>query len=317
MNHAPHREADRELDVETVRSALSDAFPEFELGAVQPLGSGSDFDTFGIDLRWIARFPRHEAAVHALEAEARVMPQLAVALRELGIEVPEIHGVGAPSTVFSRPFLVQRRIWGLPLESVGPSRFAIRLAPHLGQALSTVHQLAPPDGPELERAMLGRPMGDNGEWLTRARAAASEMSAELRGRVAVAVDWVEGDPEVPDGYTGAPRLLHNDLWPHHVRVARTGLGVIGIFDWSDVALGDPARDFALLYSWGGPAILQAMLPGYSLEMDGGFAERVRFMARVGSIGRLCEIEAADADLESGDLAKYVVWTLNAFASEEH
>jgi aminoglycoside phosphotransferase (APT) family kinase protein len=306
MSEIPPWGADRDLDLPGAQAAVEEAFPDLEVGELQFLGSGWDFDTVGLGLRWVARFPRRAEVAAGLEMEVQVMPTLSLALMRLGIEVPDLHGVAPETAAFPYPFLVQRRIWGLPLESVGPTRFAIRLAAHLGEAICAVHALEAPAG-------IAQAQGDEDEWLDHAVTAVKGLSPALRNRVPRAVAWVEGSPEVPGAYSGPPRLLHNDLSPHHVRVARTGLGVIGILDWTDIAAGDPARDFATLYSWGGPDILNNMLPRYSLELGAGFEERVVFMARVGSIAWLRDLEARDGESEE-ELAKHITWTVNAFSS---
>jgi aminoglycoside phosphotransferase (APT) family kinase protein len=302
-NAEPPGDAARGLTLEVARAALSEALPEIDLGDLKLIGSGNDFHTFGIDLRWVARFPRHAAADRAIEAETRTMPTLAHALADLGVDVPEVRATAQCTSAWPHPFLVQRRIWGLPIESVGPARFAIRMAAHLGQALGAVHALDTPAG-------FDRAQGDEREYLRHAAEAAADLSSETRARVPAAIDWLNGDPQVPAEHPGEPRLLHNDLWPEHIRAARTGLGVIGIFDWSDIAVGDPARDFAPLYCWAGPSVLDSMMLGYELEVDDGFPARVRFMARVESISSLREAEA-----RGGDVEKHVGWTMNAFSGD--
>jgi aminoglycoside phosphotransferase (APT) family kinase protein len=303
MSPTPPWGADRPLELQSVESALAEAFSDLDAGDIQALGSGWDFDTFGIGLRWVARFPRRAEVAARLDPEIHTMPSLSDALRPLGIEVPDIHGVAPPTSAFPYSFLIQRRIWGLPLSAVGPSRFAIRLAAHLAKAFSAVHALDVPDGVE-------RGQGDEDEWLAHATAAVAELSPALRERVPTAVKWIESAPSVPAAYAGPPRLLHNDMSPDHIRVARTGLGVIGILDWSDMAGGDPARDFATLYSWGGGEVLKNMLPAYTLNLDPGFRERVTFMARVSSVAWLRDVEVSGR----GDLDQHVAWTTNAFST---
>lgn len=304
----PRWGTDRPLDRDIVRSALAEAFPDFVVDDVQSLGSGWDFDTYGLGLQWVARFPRRADVIPALETEHQVMPIVGAELERLGIGVPVVHGVGQPTEAFPHPFLVQRRLWGLPLDSIGPARFAIRLAEHLAQALSTVHALVPPVG-------MDRARGDEEAWLAHAVRAASDLSLALRERVSGAIAWIEGSPGVPQPYPGPPRLLHNDLSPEHIRIARTGLGVIGILDWSDMAGGDPARDFAKLYCWGGPGVLTHMLEGYTLELDDGFAERVAFVARVDSVAWLRDVELQEAgEGEGGNLEKHIAWVHNAFSA---
>ncbi len=59
---------------------------------------------------------------------------------------------------------------------------------------------------------------------------------------------------------------------------------MGVLDWADVSLGDPAGDFAGFVSWGGPPALDALLAAYPGRLD-GIAERVRFLSV-----QLCAIE---------------------------
>lgn len=303
MSDVPEGETDRELDDAIVLSALGEVVPQLEVAEVQLLGSGRDFDTYGVGLRWVARFPRRAAVARLLHAEVQLLPVLEAALQPLAIEVPTVYAVAPATATFPHPFLVQRRLWGLPLESIRPFRFSVRLAAHLGEALSVVHGLTPP-------AELRNAPNDATTQLTHATEAIDAMSPKLRARIPQAVAWIEDTPALPTAYNGPPRLLHNRLSPGRIRVARTGLGLIGILDWSDVAAGDPARDLVQLHCWGGPPAVEAVLAAYTLELDEGLPERVRFLARVTSITTLRDVEIA-----GGDTEEHVAPMLESYANE--
>ena len=91
---------------------------------------------------------------------------------------------------------------------------------------------------------------------------------------------VEGD--IPSGYRPAitrfldsppptmhsvGRLCHNDLGVEHILVEADAGRVTGIIDWSDAAITDPARDFALILRDLGPATLDSVLERYATSED--------------------------------------------------
>jgi aminoglycoside phosphotransferase (APT) family kinase protein len=71
--------------------------------------------------------------------------------------------------------------------------------------------------------------------------------------------------------SGQPVVVHGDLHPRHVIIGPGGAAV-GVIDWIDVCLADPAVDLSLAYSaFAGPA-RAALLAAYGAE-DGLEAER--------------------------------------------
>ena len=107
---------------------------------------------------------------------------------------------------------------------------------------------------------------------------------------------------------GPLRFIHHDLTPDHVLVDPKTGQLRGILDWTDAILGDPARDFAGLAAYRGWSFAEEVLQGYSLPVDKGFQERMRFMARLLSV-----IWLANAEVQGKDVDKPIEWVRNAFA----
>lgn len=79
------------------------------------------------------------------------------------------------------------------------------------------------------------------------------------------------------GLTGFdPVPIHADLLPEHMR-CRSGR-LVGVIDWGDTCVGDPALDFAwLLHAH--PRV-EEVVAGYSRPLDDGYRERARFYYRL-------------------------------------
>lgn len=75
-----------------------------------------------------------------------------------------------------------------------------------------------------------------------------------------------------------PALVHNDLAAEHILLDPVTRTVTGIIDWSDIAVGDCAVDFAGLFHWGGQAFLNAVLSTYDGPIDDLVVGRARFLA---------------------------------------
>nr|NIP60882.1 phosphotransferase [Gemmatimonadota bacterium]NIR81267.1 phosphotransferase [Gemmatimonadota bacterium]NIT86902.1 phosphotransferase [Gemmatimonadota bacterium]NIU33929.1 phosphotransferase [Gemmatimonadota bacterium]NIU38108.1 phosphotransferase [Gemmatimonadota bacterium] len=84
--------------------------------------------------------------------------------------------------------------------------------------------------------------------------------------------------------------------------------LVGILDWTDAALGDPALDFAVLVPWRGWEFLGEARSAYRVPLDPGFERRVRVLARVFSLVWLHESRESGTDVE-----KHLRWVANAFS----
>ncbi|MGH7576372.1 MAG: phosphotransferase, partial [Longimicrobiales bacterium] len=84
------------------------------------------------------------------------------------------------------------------------------------------------------------------------------------------------------------RFIHHDLGPEHLILDPDTGRLVGILDWTDAILGDPARDFVFLVTWRGWSLVEQVLNSYPLAVDATFRDRLRRSARVLSVLWLAE-----------------------------
>jgi aminoglycoside phosphotransferase (APT) family kinase protein len=258
-------------------------------GGVRYLGEGSDSWVYathdGAGARWLVRFPKRAQVAVCLERELVLLPELA---RLLPLAVPRFELVGDPGEGYPHRFAAYRCLPGAPaLDTLEEEHDVGPLGEALGGFLAVLHGF-----PAERAATLGIGADDDQPAEIEAAHARGliERHAGLGEADLARVDEALARPGPP---AAEAVLVHTDFYPEHLLVEAGA--VVGVIDWSDVALGDPAVDLAGLWYWLGEPLLQAGLRTYArlrrLDADtaAGLAARARFAA-------VCR---AGADLEFG------------------
>lgn len=204
---------------------------------------------------WVLREPRRPEVARLIPVEARVLELLRP---RLGVELPRWE-------VCSPELVAYRRLPGVPLASEDPMTLAYRWpgrAPEdyfrlLGATIAELHRV-PVDGAE----PTGIEIRAQGALRAETEAELAEGRRELGIPEAAEVGWRRWLRD--DGYWADEcRLVHRDLSPNHTLVDATG-SLLGILDWTDAAVDDPAQDFAGPYLAFGPDGLDRLLQAYAL-----------------------------------------------------
>jgi aminoglycoside phosphotransferase (APT) family kinase protein len=207
--------------------------------SVVAIDDGIDFHVVVLDGTWVVRVPRRPSCAEALAVEAVLLPALADALP---VQVPRFEHVSS--------FVVYRLIDGSPLvgEEEGVREFL--------EALHSFDAVGLP---------VPRP-----DWVETYRAQCDE----FRRRVLPHLD-VDERPRAEtlfaevDTLVGfEPVLTHSDLGQPHL-LCRDGR-LVGVIDWGDTRIGDPALD----YSW----LLNRPFPHW--EVDDDLRRRARIYHRL-------------------------------------
>jgi aminoglycoside phosphotransferase (APT) family kinase protein len=186
---------------------------------LREIDEGWDFRVLVVDDTWVVRWPRHRLAVEEIEREVDLLPVIAPLLP---VEVPRFEYVS------SNPWLVAYRfIRGEPIVDEDPAGVRAFL-----DALHSVD--------------VGTIPGPPPNWLETYR----EQADEFRRRVLPLLDRSEQQDgeellvqtETLTGFESA--LTHSDLGPSHLIVRDERL--VGVIDWGDARVGDPAIDYAWL-----------------------------------------------------------------------
>ena len=207
------------------------------------IDDGYDFEVAIVDDEWVFRFPRRSGVEGALELEIAVLPALAPGLP---VDVPSFEYVSRNPL-----FVGYRLIRGRPLvdeDGEGVCAF-----------LEALHALDPSALP-VERH----------DWIEAYR----EQCAEFERLVFPLVDIgrrieakrLFGDVETLVDFE--PSLIHADLGPEHLLAL--GGRLVGVIDWGDMRVGDPALDYAWLLNG----------PFADWDVDADLRRRARFYHRL-------------------------------------
>jgi aminoglycoside phosphotransferase (APT) family kinase protein len=216
-----------EIDVADVAGLIRAHFPELEFEVVDIVNDGWDSVVLDLDGEWIVRVPRRPEVAEWLEREIRLLPELAPTLPVL---VPRFELVARNGVVCVR----YRKLDGLPARS-GIDGTTGR---DIGGFLSALRRF-----PVEHACALGVPAFAPASWRERY----GHVCEDFRTRVCpLLTDDERERAEKMFMYVPSldfvPALVHADLGPEHV-LCREGR-VVGVIDWSDVRVGDPALDLS-------------------------------------------------------------------------
>jgi aminoglycoside 2''-phosphotransferase len=228
------------LDKERCRRIIAEAFPEVEARSVRYFAAGWDCELWEVNEEILFRFPLRPECAEPLRMEARLLAALA---EGLSVAVPRPEYVSDGCAAFPLPFFGYRKLAGVPLAEAKLSADAsAAVAGELGRFLTELHSF-----PAARAAELGVPAYSTEAW----RDHYVRFYAKIRSRVlpllqpdeaqAVESFWrsLLGDVGF---FRFDPVLIHRDLGDAHILVHKDRL--VGVIDFGDACVGDPALDFA-------------------------------------------------------------------------
>jgi aminoglycoside 2''-phosphotransferase len=220
----------------------------------------------------VFRVARHGGAAEGHALEARMLPLLR---RWLPVAVPDPRWRVEPGADFPFGAIGYRRLAGEPLSPGLAGAHRDSIAADLAGFLVSLHGLPPEDGHDAGLPVRDR-VRDSFAGLCRdvlpvlrERLPAAEYDAVRR--------WARGFEADEQLDRFAPAVRHGDLWYGNVLIDRAAGRVVGVVDWENVALGDPASDFARQLHLG-EAFAAAVLREYRAcggEVDDALRHRIR------------------------------------------
>ncbi len=204
-----------------------------------------EFDVWAIGDDLVAKFPRTEIDAAKVPVEASLHPTLRGLLGEV---VPAIRMTGAMDGSGYR-FIVHERATGTQAQTIDGVTIASAagLADHIGILLGTLHQVGAD-----EAHMLGAGTRTVSFEVQSLGDAAVSAMTEIAG------DAVTRFLSSPPPETSARRTLcHTDIKGEHIFVDDQHRRVTAMIDWADTEVCDPAKDYAGLVIWLGPALTRA------------------------------------------------------------
>jgi aminoglycoside 2''-phosphotransferase len=264
------------MDLEFYRSILQQCFPDLVVSSIEFIGGGS-FRVFEVNGDLVFRFPHDPGGGEWLRQERRVYESLQPVL-PMPIPRYEYYAEGCPP--FERPVAGYRKLPGIALDRCAFDRATLsRVAGQIGHFLSDLH------GTTADVAAgAGIPAIPPSQHREEQRA----LYAEVRRCAFPLLDgeeraWAEAlfEPFLADdaNWRYELRLTHGDFDSTNILCDPESGDVVGIIDFEDAGLGDPAWDFCALLAEHGSGFLQELEAGYGLPLDARFGQRVAFHAR--------------------------------------
>jgi aminoglycoside 2''-phosphotransferase len=281
------------LDYSSAAKLLAGQLPDADASSIEPFGSGDFCLAFRLRDQ-VFRVARHAEAAEALRRESCILSKIAPLL-PLPVPRPAYHAPhGCP------PFTVHKEITGefLTRETWEgmPAPARQRVASDLANFLRSLHALP---------IQIGLGCG-------LAQIEAAEMARRLREETAHTIHrYLEHETQRRLDQTlkrwsfqpaaRRPALLHCDIGPGHLLYDPSTLQLIGLIDFGDIVIGDPARDFIYIYEDFGPRLLREVLTRYAGKDASKMMPVIRkwylLEAISWTIGMY--VEQREADLEHG------------------
>jgi aminoglycoside phosphotransferase (APT) family kinase protein len=225
------------------RQAIADSLGR-EPESVVEIDDGYDYVVAIVDDAWVYRFPRRRYVEEVLEREIALLPLL---MEALPVPVPWFERV-VREPVF---FVAYRLIDGEPLVDEDPEAVAAFLA-----ALHGLERAAP---------LLERPPWRD-EYVERCERFARDVLPLLDADVRPRARALLAEAATLTGFDAVP--IHGDVLAEHLRCRDSRL--VGVIDWGDARVGDPALD----YAW----LLNGPFPHW--DVDDELRRRARFYHRL-------------------------------------
>lgn len=240
------------------RTLVEELFPSVGVRTFEPIGSGWTYDTYDVNGEWIVQLPRSERATDSLRAQLSLLPELS---REVSALIP------VPSLVsLEPPAMVYPKLHGAPADDAPTGYWPERL----GRFLYDLH-MVPPEFVGLRATSVeGLRETRRRECAELAEIVVPRLGGGHRDRAERMLSAYLDDDRL---WGFATCLTHGDLGPEHVLVGPSG-DLVGVLDWEEAGIGDPAWDFAWwLHEM--PDEGERALAAYGGPPDGAFRERAR------------------------------------------
>ncbi|WP_418908643.1 aminoglycoside phosphotransferase family protein [Glutamicibacter endophyticus] len=255
-----------QIDHHLASRLLQEQAAHFAAYELRYVATGWDNVVYRLGEQFLLRLPRRELGEEIGRKERTWLPVLA---QDTGLAVGEVLFEGRPTDYYPFTMSITRYVPGRSAATLSREERDC-YAPEFSSQLSRLHVPAS-QGPR--SAFRGCALASLDERTT-------EQIAQLNGREQAKAReiWEAGRGAEP--FDAAPRWLHGDPHPHNTiaTVAAHGGHFVGLVDFGDLCIGDPASDLGMLWLHFSPAVRDVALAALGYEHGGNTWLRARAWA---------------------------------------
>ena len=259
------------MSFEWYTQAIRRNFPCLNLRTIVLAGEGFDSQAFIVNGDYVFKFPKHQDSVRNIGVEVALLPKLQ---DHLSVAVPRFEFVADKGEL---PFVGYRRIEGVPLDAKSLWDLGEGLRNRLiGEIAAHMQQMQ--KFPVSEAVKCGVEVWD---FRNKYHADLERTRIEIYPMVSAAVqdyleDLFEKYLDNDDNFEYAPVFLHADWSPGHILYDPDTRTIVGIIDFGDAVVGDPAYDLRRLYEEYGEAFIGVFLRYYPHNDTDNLMAKLRF-----------------------------------------
>lgn len=272
------------INTDLARQLIAEQFPEYtHLPIISVEKQGHDNRTFRLGNEMLIRMPTAESYALKVPKEQQLLPKLAQHLR---VSIPTPIKMGAPSKDFPYPFSIYKWLEGTSINLLTLGNDALeQLALDLTKFLKELQSITDVDGPEPGQHNWWR--GDH----------ISIYDKSARKQISDLVGIIDSDKAVnlwkralKTKWCRPAVWIHGDFAVGNMLLIDNKLS--GIIDFGGVALGDPACDLVIAWTYLTGKARDIFIQGIDLDADTWL--RARAWALWKATYELCEIENKDS-----------------------
>ncbi len=236
----------------------------------------------------IFRFPRFDSVAQKVPREVELLKNLSF----LHAQIPHPLFIGTGCKNYPYPFFGYPFISGVKLSSrvfrqLKSRSIALKIAYQLGQFLNDLHDISIDDTFTVTLEKQTRYDILDKFWEKAQIYVFPLLSTSQRREITHSFDKFLNNSEIFDF---SPKLIHGDLTDQNI-ILNTDSTRIGIIDFANSHIGDPARDFADLQFAYGEKFVRQTLEKYQHSANKSFLRRIEFYIDTYSVQAiLCGIE---------------------------
>jgi len=253
-------------DIQTYIDQIRTVIP-FDIVSVKVHTGGDDFIVIELDAKWMFRFPRNETSDDVFEKEIQFLAKFN-SISPLQIPNYQYHGDG---------FAGYLKVPGVPLgieffQTLSKSSQK-KLAQQVGSFLSVLHNFPLKDAFEIG-ILQGWDGNHHKHGMVFLEKVAPLLSSSVRAKSIRCMESLLAKEF-------NRKVIHGDLYfPDHVFYDENEQQ-LGVIDFADVTIYDPAHDFQCVLEIGGETFFESVMNYYEGEMQGNLLDRskLRLAAR--------------------------------------